>query len=244
MSQFVFIHGGGQGSWVWRDLITVLTQRYAIAPQHVLTLDVPGCGEKRGWDTTQLSFSDLIDTLVTDIESSQFDQVILVGHSQAGNVMPFIVERLATRLRHVVYIACSIPNPKQTTIEMMGEGIHGDHPDQVGWPLDLKTATPTERMTAMFCNDMTPQATQNFLSQLGSDMWPASAYLHRNWTFASEHQVPMTYIGCRQDASLPQSWQEIFARRLGAQEMIYLDAGHQVMNTQPHDLAERLVALA
>ncbi len=60
MSQFVFIHGGGQGSWVWRNLTTVLTQRYAVAPQDMLTLDVPGCVDKLDWDTTALSFSDLI----------------------------------------------------------------------------------------------------------------------------------------------------------------------------------------
>lgn len=243
-SQFVFLHGGGQGSWVWQDLIEALVERHGIALQNMLALDAPGCGSKRGWDTTQISFSDLINALVADVESSEFDQIILVGHSQAGNVMPFMIERLGKRLRHVVYVACSIPEPHQTPIEMMGEGMHGDHSDQVGWPVDPKITPPAEQAMAMFCNDMTPDAATHFLSQLGSDMWPACSYTHRDWAIPSMHRVPATFIGCERDASLPPAWQEIFARRLGAQEMIYLDAGHQVMNTQPQQLAEQLVALS
>ena len=44
--------------------------------------------------------------------------------------------------------------------------------------------------------------------------------------------------------SLPVAWQEIFAERLHADRVVRIDAGHQAMNTRPHELAAILLAEA
>ena len=44
---FAFLHGGGQGSWVWRETIAALHQQTAGAFGRATTLDAPGCGAKR-----------------------------------------------------------------------------------------------------------------------------------------------------------------------------------------------------
>lgn len=52
-----------------------------------------------------------------------------------------------------------------------------------------------------------------------------------------------TYLVCRQDRSLPPVWQRRFAKQLGVQQLMHIDAGHQVMNTHPQLLAEALLWL-
>ena len=65
-------------------------------------------------------------------------------------------------------------------------------------------------------------------------------YSATNWNFENLTAVPASYVMCLRDGILPLAWQEIFATRLKATERIRIDAGHQVMNTRPHALAEIL----
>ena len=65
-----------------------------------------------------------------------------------------------------------------------------------------------------------------------------------DWDYDHLRGSPATYVLCLRDATLVPSWQTIFADRLHASEMVSIDAGHQVMNTRPHALAEVLLAAA
>ncbi len=80
---FAFLHGGGQGSWVWDQLVA------AIGPEHtILLLDIPGCGTKRGRETAGMGIDQIADELLGDIEASALSDVVLLGHSAAGTILP------------------------------------------------------------------------------------------------------------------------------------------------------------
>jgi pimeloyl-ACP methyl ester carboxylesterase len=100
------------------------------------------------------------------------------------------------------------------------------------------------RFRAMFCNDMTAEQTADFLGKLGKDMWPMSTYAYSAWRYDHLDAVPATFVVCLQDMSLPPPWQEKFADQLRCGRRVYIDAGHQVMNTRPQALAEVLLAEA
>jgi pimeloyl-ACP methyl ester carboxylesterase len=171
-ADLVFLHGGGQGSWVWADTIAALDRLSPGQAARTLALDVPGCGTKRGRDTAQLTLDDVVDELLVDIRARCFRDVTLVGHSQGGTVLPRMVERQPQLFRRLVYLSCCAPLPGQDIREMMGGGIHGSDPGEVGWPLDPFTATKQQQWTACFCNDMDAASTARFLARLGQDMWP------------------------------------------------------------------------
>ncbi len=238
---FVFLHGGGQGSWVWQETIAELHEQGDKSFARSLALDVPGCGTKRDRDTRDITFTAIVDELITDLEESGINEVVLVGHSQAGTVLPHLAERRPDLLRRLVYVTCSVPLPGQTVIEMVGDQVHGTDENTVGWPVDPKTTGVQERMEIMFCNDMDAGEAAGFLSKLGSDQWPPASYLETNWRFEHLDAVPVTYVLCERDSILPVSWQEKFAQRFHAEKILRIDAGHQVMNTQPGALAEILL---
>jgi hypothetical protein len=74
----------------------------------------------------------------------------VVSRSQAEYASRISVDRKPVLFRRVIYISCSIPLPAQTLIEMMGAGLHGSNPDEVGWPSDPKVGDIRERYPASF----------------------------------------------------------------------------------------------
>lgn len=248
MADYAFLHGGGQGSWVWEQTIAAMRvqSRAAMRAQapdaigRVLALDVPGCGVKRGRDTANISIDDIAAELLADIEAAGLRDVVLVGHSQAGQPMPHMLERQPALFRRAVYITCSIPLPGQTVLGMVGNSVHGANPEEVGWPLDPQIHSMEERMAACFCNDMSPEEATAFMSLLGKDAWPMASYTHTDWRQGQLGAVPASYVLCLRDNILPVPWQETFAARYKTERIIRIDAGHQPMTTRPHSLAEIL----
>jgi pimeloyl-ACP methyl ester carboxylesterase len=238
-TNFALLHGGGQGSWLWDDVISLLS---ASAETDCIALDVPGCGAKRGRDTSSIEFDDIARELVDDLETAGMRDVVLVGHSQAGMAIPRMVEFAPTMFGRIVYVACSAPPPGTTVLELMGNCAHGEREDNVGFPLDPNTASLEERFAVMFCNDMSAPDRAAFLAKLGHDNWPLSSYFYSDWRYDHLGIVRSTYVICEQDMSLPPAWQERFAETLRVDRVVRIDAGHQAMTTRPQELATALLA--
>lgn len=236
---FAFLHGGGQGSWVWDETIAAIALQSG-GKARCLALDAPGCGAKRGADTSDYAFADTTRELIADIEAAGLADVVLVGHSQAGMTMPHMAELAPHLFRRLIYVTCSAPLAGLTTLQQMGHGVRGSNPEEVGYPGG--PAMPMEeRYRIMFCNDMTDDGADTFLAKLGKDGWPASAYTYDDWRYDHLRAIPSSYIVAERDQALPVAWQERFADRLHARRIARIDAGHQVMNTRPHALAELLL---
>ena len=238
MANFVFLHGGGQGGWVWDETIAALTAQSGGA-HRVLALDIPGCGKKRGQDTSAITFDAITAELIADIMAAGLRDVVLVGHSQAGTVLPRMAKARPELFARVVFVSCITPDPGLAILEMtqrlQGAGASLLQADDV--PM-------MERFRAIFCNDMAPDFADAFLARLGLDAWPPSAYAERNWPYDHLADLLVSYVVCLQDAILPVEWQERFAERVYARQVVRIDAAHQVMNTRPQALAEVLLAQA
>ena len=237
---YVFLHGGGQGGWVWQETMTALHQQTKDKSVRVLALDAPGCGEKRGRNTAGLDVDGVVTELLADISAHGLKDIILVGHSQAGTILPRLVEKRPDLFHRLVYVSCIAPSPGKNIVQQMGSSLHGANEDEVGWPFDPKTVDPRQRFPLMFCNDMSETEASAFLAKLGRDTWPAQTMAASDWRYDYLGRVPSTYVICLRDGILPLSWQERFADRFKTERQIRIDAGHQVMNTRPHALAEIL----
>jgi pimeloyl-ACP methyl ester carboxylesterase len=240
-TDFAFLHGSGMGSWLWNETIAALKAQAGRAA-NCFALDVPGCGAKRGRDTSAVEFDDIARELNSDIETAGLRDVVLVGHSQAGSMMPRMVEFAPSLVNRLIYVSCFAPPPGTTIPELMGNGLHGECDDQVGWPVDPKAAPTKERYSYMLCNDMSPRQRDEFLAKLDQDMWPLISNTYRDFRYDHLDSIPATYVLCLQDMSLPPPWQVRFAETLRVEKTIRIDAGHQVMNTRPQALAEVLLA--
>lgn len=235
-NDFIFVHGGAQGSWVWDEAIAALRGRGGDALGWCLALDIPGCGEKRGRRTEALSFDAIVADLLADIDTAGLRAPILVGHSQAGTVLPRLVESRPALFRRVIYISCVAPDAGETVIASTLGDDAPQHPDDEAGRFAM--------MKAMFCNDMDERTTAAFMAKLGCDAWPPSAYTETDWRYDHLAEVPATYVKCARDAAVSREKQEACANRLRVRRIRELDSGHQIMNSRPRLLAEVLLAEA
>jgi len=243
MADFAFFHGGGQGSWVWDETIAALKAQFR-GSARCLALDVPGCGTKRGRDTSAVAFGDIASELVADIEAAGMRDVVLVGHSQAGTVLPAMAALRPELFGRLIFVSCIAPDPGLPIIEMVAVRMREQGHTEGSRALTNESMSMAERNRVMFCNDMAPDQAEAFLAKLGQDNWPGSSYEATDWPYGHLATVPVSYVLCLEDAILPLEWQERFAERFHADRMARIDAGHQVMNTRPQALAEVLLAEA
>lgn len=235
---FALLHGGGQGSWVWNEVVSLLEAKGA----KTLALDVPGCGTKRHRSTIELGVDEVVNELIGDIRAAGLTNVFLVGHSQAGTLLPAMRRRDEILIRKLIYLSCSAPEPGMSIIDQMGRGIHGERPDEVGWPLDPDKFGRDVQYPLMFCNDMSDEQAAKFMHRPLNENWPLGVTYAAHWNYDDLVEVPSTYIFCGRDGILPVEWQARFAERLHCDRVSRLDAGHQAMMTQPGKLAELLFA--
>jgi pimeloyl-ACP methyl ester carboxylesterase len=220
---------------VWDETIAALGQQTGGDFGRALALDIPGCGSKRERATRNLDVPQIVAGLVEDIEAAGFRDAILVGHSQAGTILPLLVEARPLLFRRAVFVSCLAPLPGQTALEW-----RASMPAAESALSSMAAPVTRERYHAMFCNDMAPEEAREFLDRLGRDAWPSCSYETSDWRYDHLDALPSSYVLCTRDATFNPLWQEIFAERFKVRRVIHIDAGHQVMNTRPHALAEVL----
>ena len=243
MADFIFHHGGGQGGWIWDETIAAL-ERQSGGTARCLALDVPGCGKKRGRETSSITFDDIVTELAGEIAAAGFNKPLLVGHSQAGQVLPKLELAMPGAFARHVYVSCIAHENGHTIGDMMAMQTAQDPQGPLAAVFNDPDCPVRERFRVMFVNDMTREDQDRFLDKLEKDAWPPIAYTETRWSYDHLADVPTTYVQCLQDQVLTPHWQRIFAERFRCERTVHIDAAHQVQNTRPEALAEVLLAEA
>jgi len=233
---FVFVHGGGQGSWTWQEVIAAL-DRQEPGAHRCLALDMPGCGTKRGRDTSAISHGEAIAALADEVAATGLVDPVLVGHSQAGTVLPGLVAAAPGRFARAIYVSCLAP-VAGVTVRATVDQVHAAPEAPAHGIYRNPEVPPRVQWQTRFCNDMPPARAEAFLDRLGHDVWPESSQVWTDWRYDHLGGLPATYVLCLEDRALPAEAQEAFARRLGCERTVRVDCGHQIQQTRPHALAE------
>lgn len=229
----VLVHGGGSDSRCW-DL---MVPRVA-AP--VLAVDLPGRGAHPA-ALDSVTFATCAESVRDDVDAAGFDEIVLAGHSLAGCSMPAMIGLLGSRVRHAVFIACTVPEDGVSAFdtldpeiqemaraagatdeprvmdEAMAKVVLGDDLD------DAQVAWCVERFV--------PEAPR--LTTDPVDLSPLRS------------GVPATWVRTMQDIIVAPDKQLRFAANVGEQcRVVDLDAGHMCMVSQPANTAAILDGIA
>jgi pimeloyl-ACP methyl ester carboxylesterase len=237
----VFLHGGQHGSWCWAALIESLRAQGSPVGR-MLALDVPGCGHKRGRDTSHVSINSVAEELCADVRRAGLQHPVLIGHSMAGALLPAMALAAPGLYRELVFLSACVPREGDSVMSTMGTGLHGSDPRAVGYPVDPVTTPPLELLSALFGPDMDEASLAWVLAECVQDQWPMSVAVepvHRPGYLGS---VPVSYLVTLRDPILPPAWQGRFAERAGAERLYTLDTPHEPFITHPQVLARLLVA--
>ncbi|HEY1969189.1 MAG TPA: alpha/beta hydrolase [Pseudonocardia sp.] len=232
---FVLVHGGMHGSWCW-DRVIPLLRHPAVA------IELPG---RPGGDRVErpLCLADYADAITEAAERAGHDELILVGHSMAGLSIPGAAQRLGDRLRHLVFVSALVAREGALSVEMMPQPIRAwvKHRLRRMSAQGRGFSLPEWVARWYFCNDLSEADTRMVLGRLCPE--PPEPMLERLPITSLSPEVPRTYLGYRQDHTIPVFAQRRLARLVDAR-LEHIDGGHDGMLSNASGTASVLNRIA
>jgi pimeloyl-ACP methyl ester carboxylesterase len=235
LPDLVLVHGGEHAGDCW-DLVVAELRRQA--PElRTLAVDLPGHGRTPG-DLATATIDEWVDSVVADIDRAGLGDVVIVGHSMAGVTVPGVVAKLGSaRVREMILAAAFVPRQGQAIVDTLG----GPLAVFARYAARSGRAFKVPRLAARyaFCNGMTKQQRQLTMSRLYAE----SARIPGEPVDRSAlpDDVPRTWILTTRDRALSNKSQHASIAALGGvNDVIPIDACHDVMFSQPERLAEIL----
>jgi pimeloyl-ACP methyl ester carboxylesterase len=232
----VLVHGGEHSGDCW-DLVIAELQRQE-RELRILAVDLPGRGRTPG-DLSTATIGAWVDSVVADIEDAGLGDVVIVGHSMAGVTVPGVVTKLGSaRVREMILAAAFVPPHGQSIVDTLGGplAVFARHAAKGRRPVKI----PGVVTRYAFCNGMTREQSRLTMSKLcaESPRIPAES-VDRS---AMPDDVPRTWILTTRDRALSQKSQHRSMAALGGvQDVISIDACHELMFSHPERLATILL---
>ena len=233
MATFVLVHGMWHGGWCWKKVTPLL--RAAGHEVHIVTLS--GVGERAHLHYPDIDMNTHIQDVVGVLEYEDLNQVILVGHSLSGFMVPAVAERVPERIAHIVNLDGVLPIEGKSFKEIMPD-YWNDFRQQAQAHGDEWWMPPTEWTFGVTGND---------LDWLTSKLTPHPL---RTWetplcfTNPAARSIPRTFIHCIEGSSPDDiENQKKDCLRMGWQYRT-LPTDHDAMILVPKELTELLLEFA
>ena len=114
MATFVLVHGAWHGGWCWRDVRRAL----AACGHEVFTPTLTGLADRAHLMSRDITIDTHIDDIANLMICEELEEVCLVGHSYAGQVISGVADRLKSRIAHMVYLDAYIGADGESTTSM------------------------------------------------------------------------------------------------------------------------------
>jgi len=237
MATFVLVHGGGHGAWCWERLVPLLGEAGHAVHTPVLT----GIGERFGEVGPDVGLTTHIDDVVRLLEDEDLTDVILAGHSYGGIVITGTAGRVPERIRELVFLDAPHPRGGETLCDASPGGLEVFEALKREEHGVLLTLFPEDSIIAAFgiiepedaawaTRNLTPHPMRCFLEPLD----PAID--------AIVDAIPRSSIDCL--VTLTRRDSEIINRAKRADRCFEIDTGHDLMITEPRQLADMLLEIA
>lgn len=231
MSQFVLVHGGGGGPWVWELLEPELERR----GHRSLAVEMPV-------DQVGVGMSGYIDAVCDQMAAGLGGdpEVVLVGHSLGGHVIPYVANRRPVQA--LVFLAAALPGDYDRSEAGTGPlpGLRDDDPYRFTLDDQGRAVLSEEAAIGRFYHDCPPDVARRMVAR------------HRPQSQSFRTGIPPLdrwpdarrfYISCADDRSSAAGKAARAAGVLGV-EPIQLPGGHSPMVSRPGTLAELLHLMA
>jgi len=237
MGTFVLVHGGGHGGWCWQRAARLLR-----ADGHeVYTPTLTGFGERSHLDTSQVTFETFVQDIVNVIEFEDLHEVILVGHSMGGVIIPRVAERVPGRVRQVVWLAAVVTNDGESLLDAVPQSPWIARAVTIG--ADGTAHTDPNLILDANIHDGTPDD-RAFVRDRHLPYPPHALTERGRLTAFLALAIPTTYLIASDDRTIEPPIAARFASRLPGASVGQVPGGHDCMITQPVAVAAALGSIA
>ncbi len=252
MTDYLLVHGAGQGAWSWGLVWGHLTAPEEHPPtlhkrrraNRVHPLDLPGHGSDAGGDTSTVRLEECVQAITRAVEREQLKDVVLVGHGFAGSLVVQAASEMEVPPKRVVLVAGIVPAPQRPLLSACPAKT------RTGFRVfsllsslsrqELKLPSPA--INSFLCNGMDSMEVVQLVGFFGP--LPTRVLKSRLPMETSELPCPVTYVVLTQDKLFPPDAQARVAERFEGAETVEIESCHQVMAQHPQELAEVLLRYA
>jgi pimeloyl-ACP methyl ester carboxylesterase len=232
MSTFVLLHGAWHGGWVWQRVASLLRA----AGHDVHTPTFTGVSDRAHLLTPSVGLGTHIQDVVAYLDAYDLTDVVLVGHSYAGQVVAGVADRVPERVRTRVYLDAFVGDDGDAAIDLLPDTVAGHYRESVAGP-GFGWLIPVRSLTVLGVTD------EADLAWLGPRLTPHPWLTYTEpLRLRGSADVPAAFVECT-------DWMRVFrphAERAAARgwPVHEVATGHEAMVTAPKELADVLLTIA
>jgi pimeloyl-ACP methyl ester carboxylesterase len=233
MSAFVLVHGAWHGGWCWDRVAPLL--RAAGHEVHAPTLT--GLSERAHLLSPLVGLDTHVEDVVRLIDVLQLRDVVLVGHSYAGQVVTAVADRRPDAVALRVHLDAFVGDDGEAARDLLPETVEHHWAESAaergfGWLVPVRSLAVLGVTEQADVDWLTPKLTPH----------PWKTYTDPLPLTGAAARVPAAFVEC-------VSWMRVFAgqaerARQRGWPVRELETGHEAMVTAPRALADTLLELA
>jgi pimeloyl-ACP methyl ester carboxylesterase len=233
MRTFVLVHGAWHGGWVWGRVAPLLRA----AGHEVHTPTLTGVSDRAHLLHPQVGLGTHIQDVVALVEAHDARDVVLVGHSYAGQVVTGVADRVGERLAMRVHLDAFVGDDGEAAIDLLPATVAEHYRQSVAGP-GFGWLIPVRSLNVL---GVTEEADLDWLApRLTPHPW--LSYTEPLRLTGKGEQVPAAFVECT-------DWMRVFtphAERAAARgwPVHEIATGHEAMVTAPEELADLLLRIA
>jgi pimeloyl-ACP methyl ester carboxylesterase len=230
---FVLVHGAWHGGWCWDRVAPLLRA----AGHEVHTPTLTGLSERAHLISPTVGLDTHVEDVVRLLDVLDLRDVVLVGHSYAGQLVTAVADRRPDAIGLRVYLDAFVGEDGETAVSLQPETVAHHWAESAAGP-GFGWLVPVRKLEVLGVTEpadvdwLTPRLTPH----------PWKTYTDPLRLTGAADRVPAAFIEC-------VSWMRVFqsqAERARAKgwPVHELPTGHEAMVTAPRDLADVLLELA
>ncbi|OZM78036.1 alpha/beta fold hydrolase [Pseudonocardia sp. MH-G8] len=233
MTSYVLVHGAWHGGWCWDRVAPLL--RGAGHEVHAPTLT--GLSERAHLLSPQVGLDTHTEDVVRLLDVLDLRDVVLVGHSYAGQIVTAVADRRPERIARRVHLDAFVGDDGEAARDLLPETVAHHWAESAteagfGWLVPVRKLSVLGVTAASDVDWLTPKLTPH----------PWKTYTDALDLTGAVDAVPAAFVEC-------VSWMRVFrAQAERARERGWpvheLDTGHEAMVTAPEALAEVLLEIS
>lgn len=237
MANFVLVHGGGHGGWCWK-----WTARAMRARGHdVYAPTLTGFGDRVHLKEAAHSFETFVEDIAETIRFEDLEEVVLVGHSMGGTIVPRVAEVVPERISRVVWLTGAVCADGASLLDTVPQSPWVAKAVTIG--PDGTAHTNAELILEANLQDGTPEQ-RAFVRERHRDYPPHALVEPGRLSAFLALGLPTAYVVATEDQTIEPPVQREMAARLDEPRVLEVSGGHDCMITQPEAVAAALVSLA
>ena len=251
MTDFLLVHGAGQGSWAWSKVWGRMTAPEEHPPtlhkprraNRVHPIDLPGHGPDAQGDTAAVRLEECIEAIAYEVEHEGLRDLVLVGHGISAGIVLRAAAELPTPPKRLVMVGGIVPERQRTFMSTCSGRVRAGYRllSMLSSISGRELRFPHPFVNSFLCNSM---ETMDIVRILGFFGPLPTRLLNSRLGLEGELPAPVSSIVLTNDRLVSAQAQRRTAERLNCEDIAEIDACHMGAWERPGELAEALLKYA